>query len=75
MSGLVTAYTSTLGILEKKILNAEQKVIGINNVEVLYVKTTLDVETIRTLPIEELKIALLDLIPEFIRDVKSELGE
>ncbi len=73
MSSLVTAYTSTSGVLEKKILNAEQKVIGIKNVEVLYIRTTLDIETIKTLPLEELKVALLELIPAHVRDIQAEI--
>lgn len=75
MSGMVTAYTSTAGVVERKILNAEQKVIGIKNIDMLYLRATLDIETIRTLPLEELKVALLELIPEYVRDIKSEIGD
>lgn len=75
MNQLVSGYNAIGGVLEKKILNPEQKVIGIKNLEVVYIKATLDVETIKSMSIDELKNSLLDLIPDFVRDIKSEIGE
>ena len=75
MNQLVSGYDVIGSVLEKKILSSEQKVIGIKNVEVVYIKTTLDVETIKSMSIDELKDSLLDLIPDFVRDIKSEIGE
>lgn len=73
MNQLVSDYNAIGSVLEKKILNPEQKVVGIKNVEVVYIKATLDVETIKSMSIDELKDSLLDLIPDFVRDVKSEI--
>ena len=75
MNQLVSGYNAIGSVLEKKVLNSEQKVIGIKNVEVVYIKATLDVETIKNMSIDELKDSLLDLIPDFVRDIKSEIGE
>lgn len=75
MNQLVSGYSAIGSVLEKKMLNSENKVIGIKNVEVVYIKATLDVETIKSMSIDELKDSVLDLIPDFVRDVKSEIGE